>query len=185
MMQMNPAEEIAAAAADLAALRVVRYPDPRLREMCTPVEAVDDSVRALAERMLDLMFDSAGVGLAAPQVGVTVRLLVASPTFERTDRLCLINPRIIAEDGWDEQEEGCLSFPSIYCKIRRRRDITVETLDLSGGSVRYELEGFAARVVQHEIDHLDGRLLDDRMSQIAKLANRKALKQLEAEFEGV
>ena len=181
---MSPAEKIATAAAGRDALRVVRYPDPRLREMCTPVETVNDDVRALAERMLELMFDSTGVGLAAPQVGVTVRLLVASPTFERTDRLCLINPRIIAEDGWDEQEEGCLSFPGIYCKIRRRRDIAVETLDLDGRLVRHELEGFAARVVQHEVDHLDGRLFVDRMSQIAKLANRKALKQLEAEFKG-
>lgn len=182
---MSPAEKIAAAAADLAALRVIRYPDPRLREACSEVEAVDDDVRALAERMLELMFDFTGVGLAAPQVGVTVRLLVASPTFERTDRLCLINPRIVAEDGWDENEEGCLSFPSIYCKVKRRRDITVETLDLRGQLVRHELAGFAARVVQHEMDHLEGTLLVDRMSQVAKLANRKALKQLEAEFEGV
>ncbi len=181
---MSSADKIAAAAADLAALCVIRYPNPRLRETCADVEAVDDNVRAMVERMFELMFTSSGVGLAAPQVGVTVRLLVASPTFEQTDRLCLINPRIVAADGWDEQEEGCLSFPGIYCKVKRRRDVTVEALDLAGNCVRHELEGFAARVVQHEMDHLDGRLLVDRMSQVAKLANRQALKQLEAEFAG-
>ena len=184
MAQMSSADKIAAAAADLAALRVIRYPDPLLRETCTEVEAVDDNVRAMVERMFELMFTSSGVGLAGPQVGVTVRLLVASPTFEQTDRLCLINPRIVVADGWDEQEEGCLSFPGIYCKVRRRASITVESLDLDGNPSRQELEGFAARVVQHEMDHLDGQLLVDRMSQVAKLANRKALKQLEAEFTG-
>ncbi len=117
-------------------------------------------------------------------MGVTVRLLVASPTFEETDRLCLINPRIVAEAGWEEQEEGCLSFPGIYCNVKRRVGITIEALDLDGNEVRLELEDFPARVIQHEMDHLDGTLLVDRMGQIAKLGNRKALKQLEAEFSG-
>ncbi len=182
MGPMSSAEKIAAT--DIDALTVVRYPDPRLREICTPVDVVDDRVRAMAERMFELMLSSSGVGLAAPQVGVTVRLLVASPTFEATDRLCLINPRIVAEDGWEEQEEGCLSFPGIYCNVKRRLSIVVEALDFTGQAVRWDLEGFAARVVQHEIDHLDGRLLVDRMGQLAKLGNRKALKQLEAEFAG-
>ena len=179
---MSSAEKIAAA--DLAALAVVHYPDPRLRQTCTPVETADESVRALAERMLEVMFDSRGVGLAAPQVGVTVRLLVASPSFEEQDRIVLINPRIVADDAWEEMEEGCLSFPGVYCKIRRRQTITVESLGLDGDLMTQELEGFGARIVQHEMDHLDGRLLVDRMSQIAKLANRKALKQLEADFAG-
>lgn len=179
---MSSAEKIAAA--DLAALTVIHYPDPRLRESCTPIDVVDDAVRALADRMFEVMFVDKGVGLAAPQVGVTARLLVASPSFEPTDRLVLINPRIVAEDGWEDMEEGCLSFPSIYCKVKRRKLITVEAVGLEGQPVTEQLEGFAARVVQHEMDHLDGRLLVDRMSQIAKLANRKALKQLEAEFEG-
>ncbi len=179
---MSSADKIAAA--DLAALNVIHYPDPRLRENCTPVEVVDDGLRALAERMFEVMFADKGVGLAAPQVGVTIRLLVASPSFEPTDRLVLINPRIVSEDGWEDMAEGCLSFPAIYCKVKRRKIVTVEALGLEGQPVTVQLEGFAARVVQHEMDHLDGRLLVDRMSQIAKLANRKALKQLEAEFEG-
>jgi peptide deformylase len=170
--------------ADLPALNVIRYPDPRLREDCTPIETIDESVRALAERMLEIMVDSRGVGLAAPQVGVTVRLLLAMPDPDGDDLLALINPRIIREDGWDEQEEGCLSFPDIYCKVKRRKLIVVEALDINGNPIRLELEDFAARVVLHEMDHLDGRLLVDRMSQIAKIANRKSLKRLEAAFEG-
>ena len=178
---MSSAEKIATA--DLPALAVVHYPDPRLRQACTPIETVDESVRALTERMFEVMFESRGVGLAAPQVGVTVRLLVASPSFEEHDRIVLINPRVVAEDGWEDMEEGCLSFPGVYCKIKRRQTVTIESLGLDGSPMTQELEGFAARVVQHEMDHLDGRLLVDRMSQIAKLANRKTLKQLEADFE--
>ena len=177
---MSSAEKIAAA--DLAKLAVIHYPDPRLRQECTPIEQVDDAARALAERMFEIMFASKGVGLAAPQVGVTVRMLVASPSFEDADRVALINPRIVSEDGWQEMEEGCLSFPNIYCKLKRRKVITIEALDLAGRTVTAELEGLPARVVQHEMDHLDGRLLVDRMGQIAKLTNRQALKQLEAEF---
>jgi len=179
---MNSAEKIAAA--DLASLDVFCYPDPRLRELCTPIEEVDQAVRTLVDRIFEVMFAKRGVGLAAVQVGVTVRLLVASPSFEPTDRLVLINPVIVHEDGWEESEEGCLSFPDIYCKIRRRKLIVVEALDLEGEPMRHEMEGFAARVIQHEMDHLEGRLLVDRMGQVAKIANRKALKQLEAAFAG-
>ena len=171
-------------AADLASLAVIRYPDPRLREECTPIETVDDSVRALAERMLEVMRAANGVGLAAPQVGVTVRLLIAMPDPEGEEVLALINPRVVSEDGWEEQEEGCLSFPDIYCKVKRRKLIVVEAIDIHGQPIRLELEDFAARVVLHEMDHLEGRLLVDRMSQIAKIANRKSLKRLETAFEG-
>ena len=170
--------------ADLAALKVIHYPDPRLREECVPIETVDESVRALAHQMLEVMIASKGVGLAAPQVGVTVRLLLAMPDPEGDELLALINPKVVSEDGWDEQEEGCLSFPDIYCKVKRRKAIVVEALDIHGRPLRLELEDFAARVVLHEMDHLEGRLLVDRMSQIAKIANRKSLKRLETAFEG-
>ena len=178
---MSSAEKIAAA--DLANLSVVRYPDPRLRETCSEIETVDGSVRSLAARMFDVMFVNKGVGLAAPQVGVTIRLLVASPSFDEGDRIVLVNPRIVGEDGWEEMEEGCLSFPGIFCQVKRRMSIVLEALDLDGRPINETVEGFAARVIQHEIDHLDGQLLVDRMSQVAKLGNRKALKQLEEEFE--
>lgn len=167
---------------DLASLEIVRYPDPRLREVCTPVDEVDDSVRALVGRMFELMFASRGVGLAAPQVGVAVRLFVASPTFEPDDRRVFINPRILAASGAQEGDEGCLSFPEISCKIKRSAHVVVEALGLDGRAFTEEADELAARIYQHEIDHLDARLLVDRMGSVALLANRRALKDLEQRY---
>jgi peptide deformylase len=171
-------------AADLPSLQVVHYPDPRLKEICTGIEGVDDSVRALIDRMFELMFASNGVGLAAPQVGVTVRLFVASPTFQQEDRRVYINPRIITTDGGQEGEEGCLSFPGIFCKVKRARSVTVEALDYHGEPFTETVEQLHARIIQHEGDHLDGVLLADRMGSVAKLANRKALTALESSYTG-
>ena len=168
--------------ADLATLAVIRYPDPRLREVCTPLEEVDDRVRALAERMFQLMFEARGVGLAAPQVGVTVRMFAASPSFQADDRGFYINPTIIAVDGVQEGEEGCLSFPAIAAKVKRKNIVTVRAIDLNGRQFEQTGEGLLARIIQHESDHLDGRLLVDRMGSVARLANRRALKELEEEF---
>lgn len=170
--------------ADLTDLAVIRYPDPRLREACTPVEDVDDSVRALAKRMFELMFASRGVGLAAPQVGVTVRLFIASPTFEEDDRRVYIDPEIIALDGAQDGEEGCLSFPGISCKIKRKKIATIRALGLDGEIFEETGEDLAARIFQHESDHLDGKLLVDRMGSVARMANRRALKDLEGRFVG-
>jgi peptide deformylase len=176
------ADRVALAVSDLEVLSVVRYPDPRLRDESLPILAADDSVRALVARMFEMMFAAQGVGLAAPQVGVNVQLFVASPTFDPSDLLVMINPKIVAELGWDEQEEGCLSFPSIYGNVKRRQRIIVEFMDLSGIPATLDLDGFPARVVQHEMDHLSGTLLVDRLGALAKLTNRKTLKDLEAAF---
>ncbi len=181
---MSAADILAAAAGDLDSLGVVHYPDPRLRAETARIDAVDDNVRAVVDRMFEIMFASQGVGLAAPQVGLSVQLLVASPTFEDSDRLVMMNPTIIAEAGWEEGEEGCLSFPGIYCKVKRRRKIVVKFMDLTGAETTLELDDFPARVIQHELDHLNATLLVDRMGQLAKLSNRKALKDLEARFDG-
>ncbi len=169
---------------DPDALGIVCYPDPRLTEVCTPVETVDDSVRSLLDRMFSLMFANRGVGLAAPQVGVTVRLFVASPTFEPDDRRVYINPEIISAEGLQDDEEGCLSFPGVACKVKRQRIATVRALGPDGEPFEETGEDLLARIYQHEIDHLDGRLLVDRMGSVAKLANRKALRQLEESFTG-
>jgi peptide deformylase len=170
--------------ADIAALRVITYPDPRLREACAAVDEEDDRVRRLAEKMFDLMFASRGVGLAAPQVGLAVRLFVASPSFEAEDRRVYVNPRIVAADGRQEEEEGCLSFPGVACKIKRFQTVTIEAVGLDGEPFAETLDGLASRIVQHEGDHLDGRLIVDRMGAVAKLANRRALRQLEEAFAG-
>jgi len=170
--------------ADLLALRIVHYPDPRLREVSTPIEQVDDAVRALAEKMFELMAAAGGVGLAAPQVGVTVRLFVAVPTEDPTDRRVYINPEIVAVDGSEDAEEGCLSFPGISCRVKRYETATVRARGLDGELFEETGSGLAARIYQHESDHLDGRLLVDRMGTVAKLGARRALKELEEEYEG-
>jgi len=170
-------------AADLASLQVIKYPDPRLREICTPVETIDEPLIRLVERMWQLMLDSRGVGLAAPQVGVTVRLFAASPSFSPEDLRVYINPRIIEVSGTVEEEEGCLSFPQVFTKVKRNATLRVEAIDLEGNTFQEDCDDLHSRIVQHEIDHLDGRLLIDRMGTVSKLANRRALKELEAQFD--
>lgn len=167
----------------MASLQVVKYPDPRLREVCTPIEEIDDRLVALVEQMWRIMLDSRGVGLAAPQVGVTVRLLTATPSFSPDDLRVYINPKIIEASGSIEEDEGCLSFPMIYTKVKRSATITVEAIDLEGNAFQETCGDLHARIIQHEIDHLDGRLLVDRMGTLSKLTNRRALKELESKFD--
>jgi peptide deformylase len=167
---------------DLSDLQVVKYPDPRLKEICTPVDTIDESLVALVEAMWRLMLDSRGVGLAAPQVGVTVRLFAASPSFSPDDLRVYINPRIVEASGSIEEEEGCLSFPLIYTRVKRSAVVTVEAIGLDGETFQETCVDLHSRIIQHEIDHLDGRLLVDRMGTVSKLTNRRALKELEAQF---
>ncbi len=125
------------------------------------------------------MFSANGVGLAGPQVGVTVRLFVASPTLEVLDRRVYVNPRIVSAEGSQDSEEGCLSFPGITCHVKRHDKVVIRAMDPNGEPFEETSEGLAARIFQHEGDHLDGRLLVDRMGSVAKLARRQALKELE------
>lgn len=163
-------------------LSVVKYPDPRLRAQCQPIEVIDEDLHKLIDAMKSLMFATNGVGLAAPQVGVTVQMFLGSPTFNPDEVMVYINPRIIENSGSQEDEEGCLSFPEIFSMIRRARVTTIEATDLEGNVFRQTGEDLAARVFQHEMDHLQGKLLVDRMGSLSKLAHRKALKELELEF---
>jgi peptide deformylase len=168
---------------DIGSLTILRYPDPRLREVCTEVEEFDAELRAMVERMFELMFAVKGVGLAANQVGASVRVFVASPTQDPADRRVFVNPRIVAAEGTVEDEEGCLSFPDITCTIKRSKAVTVEATDLERRVFQEVAQGLRARIIQHEIDHLDGTLIVDRMGSVARLAHRRALKNLEDDFE--
>ncbi len=171
--------------ADLASLKVVVYPDPRLRQQCEEVEdPTDPAVRALVERMFEIMFEAKGVGLAAAQVGIGACLFVSSPSFDPGDRRVYINPQIISADGSQDSEEGCLSFPGIFSKIKRHNEVTVRAYDLDGQQFEESGTELLARIIEHEIDHISGRLLVDRMGSVGKLANRRALKALEKEFSG-
>jgi len=169
---------------DLPRLRIVKYPDPVLRRPCEEVVDFDQDLRALAERMFTLMYQARGVGLAAPQVGVPIRLFVFNPTGEpgENENVC-INPRLLGQEGLVVEEEGCLSLPNVICKVRRFAQVTLEAQDLQGAAQEFKAEGLPARILQHELDHLNGVLLIDRMSPVAKLANRRALRDLEEAYE--
>ncbi|HNX25842.1 MAG TPA: peptide deformylase [Phycisphaerae bacterium] len=180
---MTSKEKIAHAATDIDSLAVIKYPDPRLKEVCTPIEEITDDVRALAARMKVLMFSNNGVGLAASQVGVTVRLFVTSPTFNPDDFHAYVNPEIISSEKPISEEEGCLSFPGIYCKIKRPGIVTVRALSLDGEELRETHTGLAARAFQHELDHLNGVLLADRMGSLARMVHRAALSELVEEYQ--
>jgi peptide deformylase len=158
---------------------LVIYPDPKLKALAKDVQQFDDWLIAVVERMKNLMVEHKGVGLAAPQVGLSLRIFVASPTGKREDAQAYINPVLTDEHGQEEGEEGCLSLPDIRINVPRFKALRVEALDEHGKPVSRALEDFPARVVQHENDHLDGILLLDRMSPVAKLANRKKIKDLE------
>jgi len=168
---------------DVARLRIINYPDPRLRKACKPIEAFDASVARLADRMIQLMHQAKGVGLAAPQVGVTRRMFVCNVTGQPDDDLVFINPQLTDLVGRADCEEGCLSLPDVTATVRRASQCTIHAFDVSGRPFTLTGKDLLARCWQHETDHLDGRLITDRMPEAERLANRRALKYLEAEFK--
>ncbi len=168
---------------DLEKLRIVYYPDPILREVCRPVEQFDDTIRGLVKRMFELMRAQKGIGLAGPQVGVLLRLFVCNPTGEPGDDLVCINPELADLSGAEEREEGCLSLPEVNVPIRRATHARIRACDETGKRYERDGEDLLARIWQHENDHLDGRLIVDYMSEASQIANRRVLKQLQAEFK--
>ena len=165
--------------AAMAVLEILHHPDPRLRNVAASVEAVDDAVRELADDMLETMYASRGIGLAAVQVGIARRVIVVDVSPERNAPLALINPRV-AESHEEEAEfeEGCLSVPGVYETVSRPARVRVEGWDRDGKSVSLEAEGTLAACLQHEIDHLDGRLFVDYLSRLKQHRIRKrAIKQ--------
>lgn len=176
----------ATAGGDAGGLQVVLYPDPTLRRETQPIEAFDGALRGTVEAMLARMFASRGVGLAAPQVGLSQRLFVFNPEGdpERPElSRAVINPAITARGGRRVRaEEGCLSLPKIYAEIERPERCTMRYQDLDGATHVEDFEGFEARIVQHEFDHLEGVLIVDRMTPSDKARHRAALDELRAEF---
>lgn len=163
---------------------LIYYPDPRLRKPSQPVDRFDDDLRRLAGQMVEIMRRHRGVGLAAPQVGANIRLFVMSPSADDTDCSVLVNPVIETSEGAEEAEEGCLSIPEVYVKVTRAASLTLSGQDPTGQPLKLTLQGFAARVAQHEYDHLDGTLIIDRMLPSAKIATRKRLRELEEQYQG-
>ncbi len=161
-------------------LHIVLYPHPILRKKANPVPEVNDEVREVANRMIELMHEAEGVGLAAPQIGLPWRLFVTNSRLEDDGDRVYVNPILTNPGGdWDIAEEGCLSLPDINGDVRRPSAITIEATTLDGESFTMTADGFLARIWQHEFDHLNGTLIFDRFTQLSKLSNRKLIKALE------
>jgi peptide deformylase len=163
-------------------LKIILWPDPRLRKVSKPVETFDDSLKALTERMFTLMREHRGVGLAAPQVGINLRVFVMNPTGKPEDDAIYVNPALSEGEGEEEAEEGCLSLPEINVNVWRAKKMHLEARDLAGQPFAQDATGYLARIWQHEFDHLNGTLLTDRMGPVAKLANRRILRDLEEAY---
>ncbi|HQY88213.1 MAG TPA: peptide deformylase [Tepidisphaeraceae bacterium] len=168
---------------DVAKLKIIQYPDPRLKKKSKPVVNFDPDLAALAQRMFELMREEEGVGLAAPQVGVNLRLFVMNHTGQPEDDRVVINPVLTALDGELENEEGCLSIPGVRVNVLRADQMKLEAVNLAGETFEREANDLESRVWQHETDHLDGILLIDRMSFTEKMRFRKKLKELEGKFK--
>ncbi len=182
---------------DLASLRIQCYPAPMLRNKAAPIENITDETRAVADRMIQMMYDSEGIGLAAPQVGLSWRMFVVhvpedegrSPATDPPSATLgpevYINPILTNPTGPVEPyEEGCLSLPDIRGQVQRPPNITITATGLDGKQFTRTASGLLARCWQHESDHLDGVLIIDRMMQMSRLKCRSALRDLERDFEG-
>ena len=169
---------------DDAPLQIVLYPHPVLGEVAAEVPVVDDSVRGLAARMIEAMYEADGVGLAAPQVGHALRMFVADAReSEEPDPVVFINPELEISGQMDIAEEGCLSIPEVRVMVRRPVAARITATGLDGERFTIESDGFPARVWQHEFDHLEGTLITDRMSPRDRLVHRRALKEMRQSFE--
>jgi peptide deformylase len=166
-------------------LRIVPYPHPALRYESRPVIQIDDKLRATVREMFDLMYASNGIGLAANQVGIPLRFFVlnltadaAQPEQERV----FINPEIVKRHSSEENEEGCLSFPGLYGKVRRARKIKLHAYDLGGNPIEIDADELLGRAIQHETDHLDGKLFIDYLGPIARTSANTKVKEIEAGY---
>jgi peptide deformylase len=166
-------------------MKIVHYPHPALRHATRPLTSIDNEVRRQAAQMLDLMYEARGLGLAAPQIFLPYQMFVMNETADAEQReheRVMINPVVIERKGSVEGEEGCLSFPKLYQKVRRAKTVRVQAFNLQGQAIDEVFEEMPARVCQHEIDHLHGILFIDKMGTIAKLASRGMLREFEREF---
>jgi peptide deformylase len=161
----------------MAILNILEYPDPRLRTKAEPVAAVDDELRRLAADMLETMYAAPGIGLAATQVNIHRRMLVADVSEEKDAPHVFINPEILERRGTEVMEEGCLSVPGIYEPVTRSEWVRVRALGLDGEPFEMELDGLLAVCVQHEMDHLEGKLFVDYLSDLKRQRIRKRLEK--------
>jgi len=164
---------------------ILIHPDPRLKKLCDPVADISDELRTLADDMVETMYDAPGIGLAAPQVGVLCRVLVMDAQREKDATpkpMVLINPQVVAaSDLMNTYEEGCLSIPEQYAEVTRPREVTVRWLGLDGEEHEQDFDGLWATCVQHEIDHLDGKLFIDYLSAMKRQMITRKMQKLKRE----
>ncbi len=162
----------------MALLKILHYPDPRLHLVARPVSVIDDDLRRLAADMAETMYAAPGIGLAATQVDRQVRLVVVDTSEDKNRLLTLVNPRILMKEGETVHEEGCLSVPGIYDKVTRAEHVRVQAMNLDGETTEMEATGLLAVCIQHEIDHLDGKVFVEYLSRLKQARIRhKLLKQ--------
>jgi len=150
----------------MALLPILRYPDPRLNKRAKPVEQVDESIRKLVADMAETMYEAPGIGLAATQVNVHQRVIVIDVSEDRSDLMVFINPEILEKEGRQTCEEGCLSVPGVYERVTRAEWVRVRALDEHGEPFEIEADGLLAVCIQHEIDHIDGKVFVEYLSQL-------------------
>lgn len=161
----------------MAILDILHFPDPRLRRRAREVEKVDDPLRGLIDDMFATMYQAPGIGLAATQVNVHKRVLVIDLSQDQNQPQVFINPEILSKDGIEEMDEGCLSVPGVYERVQRAEHIKVRALSRDGAPFELETGGLLAVCIQHEIDHLNGKLFVDYLSQLKRQRIRKKLEK--------
>jgi len=171
---------------DIGTLKLVEYPHPALFRKSKPLLKIDEGIRDAIEQMFDIMYESQGVGLAANQVALPYRMFVINVTADPNagEELVFLNPTLSRPRGTAIQEEGCLSLPGLRADVRRPERVVVDAWSLEGEPMHADLEGFLARVVQHEYDHLEGRLFTDRLPEAAGLEVKRELELFEDMFAG-
>lgn len=161
----------------MAVLEILHFPDTRLRKKARAVAQVDERVRQTVDDMLETMYQAPGIGLAATQVNIHQQIIVIDVSETRDQPVCLINPEIISAEGEEEMEEGCLSVPGIFETVRRADRVRVKALDRNGASLELDAEGLLAVCIQHEMDHLQGKLFVDYLSALKRQRIRKKLEK--------
>lgn len=159
----------------MALLEILHFPDPRLRKKAIPVDKVDDQIRQTVKDMLETMYAAPGIGLAATQVNIQLQIIVLDISEDKSSPMCFINPKIISANGDVEMQEGCLSVPGIFENVERAEQVSVEALDENGAQISYQADGLLAVCIQHEIDHLDGKLFVDYLSPLKRQRIKKKL----------
>ncbi len=159
-------------------LTILQFPDPGLRQKAAPVALVDDTIRALVDDMFETMYNAPGIGLAAVQVSVLKQVIVIDTSEDKSQPRCFINPEIVKRSGDEKMEEGCLSVPGIYEPVSRAKDIIVHYLDRDGNTQELTVDGVLAVCIQHEMDHLDGKLFVDYLSEMKRNRIRKKMEKM-------